>query len=178
VGQGAQDDGFGCTAVMEAAALVAALPHRPRRTLRAVLYTNEENGLAGAKGYVAAHAGERHVAAIETDTGSGLPSGLRVDTRDDGARAARVIDALRPVAALLSAVQADHLEAGGSGADVGPLVEGGAIGFGVDHDLTHYFDVHHTNADTFDKIDPDSHRRTVAVLAVYGYALAELEALP
>ena len=182
VGQGAQDDGFGCAAAMEAGRLIAALDTAPRRSVRVVLFTNEENGLAGAKTYAAAaaEAGERHVGAIESDTGGGLPAGFRVDVRgeDEAAVAARLeaaLAALAPVSALLRPLGGDGLRPAYSGADVGPLVDAGALGLGVDHDTTGYWPIHHTPADTLDKIDPDNLRRTAAEMAVMGYALAELD---
>jgi len=182
VGQGAQDDGFGCAAAMEAGRLIAALEVAPRRSVRVVLFTNEENGLGGARAYAAAavEAGERHVGAIESDTGGGLPAGFRVDVRGEDeaaveARLAEVMAALAPVSALLRPLAGDGLRRAYSGADVGPLVELGALGLGVDHDTTGYWPIHHTPADTLDKIDPDNLRRTAAEMAVMGYALAELD---
>jgi carboxypeptidase Q len=184
VGQGAQDDGFGCAAAMEAGRLIAALDTPPRRTVRVVLYTNEESGLAGARIYAeqAAAAGERHVAAIESDSGGGAPAGFRVDVRggegEEDATAARragVTAALAPAAALLTPLEASALREGFSGADIGPLVLQGAVGLGVDHDTTGYWPIHHTRADTLDKVDPDLLRRAAAIMAVMGYAAAEIE---
>jgi len=182
VGQGAQDDGGGCVAAMEAGRLIASLPTPPRRTIRVVLFTNEENGLAGGRTY-AEQATERHVAAIESDTGLGHPDGFRVDVRpregeDEAATEARraaVIAALQPASALLRTLEADTLRPGYSGADIGPTVANGAIGLGVNHDTTTYWPIHHTPADTIDKVDPDKLRTTVAAMAVMGYALAEIE---
>ena len=81
LGMGAIDDGAGCGIAIEAARLVGQLPKRPRRTIRVVLFANEENGLAGGRAYAKAHAGElaRHVAAVETDSGGGPRAGLRLD---------------------------------------------------------------------------------------------------
>lgn len=179
VGQGAQDDGGGCVAAMEAGRLIAMLPTPPRRTVRVVLYTNEENGLAGGKTY-AAEASGTHVAAIESDTGMGLPSGFRVDVRGEDeaateARRAEVMAALQPAAALLRTLKADQLTPGYSGADIGPTVANGAIGLGVSHDTSTYWPIHHTPADTVEKVDPDKLRTAAAAMAVMGYALAELE---
>ncbi len=179
VGQGAQDDGAGCAAAMEAGRLIAALPVAPRRTVRVVLYTNEENGLAGGRHY-AEQATERHIGAIESDTGMGAPAGFRLDIRaeDEAAQQARlaaVTEALAPISALLVALDAGGLRPAYAGADIAPLIKGGAIGLGVDHDTTSYWPIHHTSADTLDKVDPDNLRRTAAVMAVMGYALAELE---
>jgi len=179
VGQGAQDDGGGCVAAMEAGRLLAALPVPPRRSVRVVLYTNEENGLAGAQTY-AEEADKKHVAAIESDTGMGTPGGFRLDIRgeDDAVVAQRIAAAealLAPVSALLGPIGAGGLRPAFSGADIAPLVRSGAIGLGVDHDTTGYWPIHHTAADTLDKVDPDNLRRTAAAMAVAAYALAELD---
>ncbi len=179
VGQGAQDDGGGCVAAMEAGRLIAALPVPPRRSVRVVLYTNEESGLAGASTY-AEQSDRRHVAAIESDTGMGAPGGFRLDIRgeDEAAVAARVaaIEAwFEPVSALLRPIGAGGLRPAYSGADIAPLVSAGAVGLGVDHDTTGYWPIHHTPADTLDKIDPDNLRRTAAAMAVAAYALAEMD---
>lgn len=183
VGQGAQDDGAGCVAAMEAGRLIAALPVRPRRTVRVVLFTNEENGLAGGKAFAEAHADEPIVAALEMDTGSGQPFGWRVDVRRPDADHAtalqqQVITALAPLATLLAPVGATRLEPSFSGADIGPLVERGHLGLGLDQDTTGYWPIHHTEADTLDKIDRELLKRNVAVLAVTAWWLAESPTTP
>jgi hypothetical protein len=183
VGQGAQDDGAGCTAIMEAGRLIAALDPPPRRTVRVVLFTNEENGLMGGKTYGEAHADETFVAVIEMDTGAGQPLGWRVDQRRDDEEEAKIlaeetITWLRPIQQLLEPIGANQLKAAGSGADIGPLVDQGALGLGVWMDLTGYWPIHHTRADTIDKIDPMNLRRNVAQLAVTVWMLAENPELP
>ena len=182
VGQGAQDDGAGCVTVMQVGALLAALPQAPRRTVRVVLFTNEENGLGGARAYAAAHQDDRIVAVLEDDTGAGEPVGFGVDVRPGGERdeaaAGRVSDGLRPSLRLLETIGAAEIAPGFSGADVYQLVERGALGFGLRHDMTGYWPVHHTAADTLDKIDPLAVRRNVAAATVLTWTLAELPALP
>ena len=178
VGQGAQDDGGGCSIVMEAARLIGQLDTPPRRTVRVVLFTNEENGLKGALTYAEQHAGERHVAAIESDTGTGLPSGFRVDVRHDDEeeqahRLEIVLAGLAPIQAHLAPLDAASMRPAYGGADIGPLVKQGVVGFGVDHDTTGYWPIHHTEADTVDKVDPAALRQAVAAVAVLAYALAE-----
>ena len=178
VGQGAQDDGSGCVNVMEVGRLLAALPVRPRRTVRVVLFTNEENGLQGARAYAEAHANELFYAVIEDDSGAGAPLGFTVDTRasdgkPDPERAAKAIASLKPHLTLLESVGATLLEPGGSGADVGGLVKLGAVGFGVRHDMTGYWPIHHTHADTLDKIDPAVVRQFTASTALLTWILAE-----
>jgi carboxypeptidase Q len=180
VGQGAQDDGAGCVMAMEAGRLLASLPRPPRRTVRVVLFTNEENGLRGGTGYASAHAAENTVACMEADTGAGRPLGFGVDVSflaEDAreAAAAQVISALAPAAALLEPLGADALALGYSGADIGPTVKSGAIGLGLRHDMTGYWPIHHTTADTLEKIDKMELRRNVATFAVMAWYLADLD---
>jgi hypothetical protein len=194
VGQGAQDDGVGCVIAMEAARLIRRLDLRPRRTIRVVLYTNEENGVAGAKAYRDRHRGAlaNHVAAIETDSGNGPCQGFRLDVRplpraeggagadttvaraaaDSAAQAALAM--LREIAPLLEPLGATEMKTGGSGADVGPLAAEGVAALGMEHDTSHYFDVHHSHADTFEKIDRQALARNVASMAVMAYVLADM----
>ena len=189
VGQGAQDDGVGCILAMETAALIRRLDMKPRRTIRVVLYTNEENGVAGGKAYRDRHKAELpdHVAAIESDSGNGPASGFDLDVKPvaidgDSTRTfgesldlrERGLDVLSKVAPLLAPIKASRFAAGGSGADVAPLVELGVAGLGLRHDTSHYFDVHHTEADTFDKIDKADLNRNLAILSVMTWVLADM----
>jgi carboxypeptidase Q len=179
VGQGAQDDGAGCVTVMAAGALLQSLDVAPRRTVRVVLYTNEENGLAGGKAYAEAHQDERIVAAIEDDTGAGTPHGWRVhgpdsDNPAESVRGPQIIEALRPYVEPLSTLGSETLRPAWSGADIGPLLASGTVGFGLDHDMTEYWWIHHTEADTFEKVDPDNVRRSVATMTLMAWALAEM----
>ena len=180
VGQGAQDDGAGCVMVMEAMRLMAELPWPPRRTVRAVLFTNEENGLAGGRAYHAAHGQEDHVAALEADTGAGQPLGWRLDLRgEEAAVEADMALASVRLAGLqrrLEPLGAAGLRASYAGADIGPLVGDGVPGFGLDFDTTGYWPIHHTAADTVDKIDPGILQKNVAVMALTAWHLAEMEA--
>ena len=172
VGQGAQDDGAGCVTAIHAARLIAQLPWRPRRTLRVVLYTNEESGLAGAKAYDDAHAGEVHHAAIECDTGAGQPLGFHLGRRE-GEPVDDDLAALAPVAAWLRPIGAGLLDEGHGGADIGPLAARGALVVGQAQDTTGYWPIHHTEADTFEKVDPTLLARNVAAMAVMAWTLAE-----
>ncbi len=187
VGQGAQDDGAGCVAAMQAGRLLASLPVAPRRSVRVVLFVNEELGLSGGKAYAKAHADELGdiVAAIEADTGAGQPLGFRVDLRDpatgerDEARTQAVIEALQPWMDSLAPVGAQSLEASWSGADISPMVKQGVPGFGLKHDTSGYWPIHHTVADTLDKIEPDLLARNVAAMTLMAWILAETpERLP
>lgn len=177
VGQGAQDDGAGCVMVMEAGRLLASLPTPPRRTVRVVLYTNEENGLAGGKAYAAAHAGERHVAALEADTGAGRPLGFRIQRSADE-DAATDLAPFAELEGLLGPLRADALEPGGAGADIGPLLKTQGIGLGLVNDMEPYWRIHHTAADTVDKIDPLVLRENAATVTLAAWWLAETPVVP
>ncbi|HWE25787.1 MAG TPA: M20/M25/M40 family metallo-hydrolase, partial [Myxococcales bacterium] len=173
--QGATDDAAGVGIVMEAAHLVARLPQHPRRTVRVVLFMNEENGLAGAKAYAQAHASEaeRHVAALESDAGAGRPISIGLHA-GEGAQAFLVpwLEPLEPLG-----VADFGGEAGG--ADIGPLGAYRVPFVGVQQDVSHYFDYHHSAADTLDKVRPTELAQTAAAVAWVAYALAEMpETLP
>jgi carboxypeptidase Q len=86
----------------------------------------------------------------------------------------RALGLLSQIGALLAPLGAMQMQLGGSGADVGPSVEAGAVGIGVEHDATHYFDIHHTNADTFDKIVAEDLAKNVASVATMAYVLADM----
>jgi len=167
---GANDDGAGVVTMMEVGRLIAQLNPAPRRTVRVVLYMNEENGSAGGKGYAAAHAAElaRHVAALEADSGAARPLGVSVHSGGDGPAL------LKPWLAPLESLGIEPTEGDAGGADIGPLALAGVPFVGVPVDGTHYFDIHHSAADTFDKIDPEALAKEVAAFAVVTYALAEM----
>jgi carboxypeptidase Q len=169
VGEGAQDDGAGVAIVMESLATLRRLGLRPRRTIRAVLYTSEEEGAQGGKAYAQAHAAElgRHVAAFETDVGAGTPLGFRID-----AAPAAVAD-LRGLIALLAPLGATLVDAGFAGADISGLRPAGVPLLGLFADPAHYFDVHHSVADTLEKIDPAALGRDVAAMATMAYVVAD-----
>ncbi len=171
VGTGAHDDGTGVAMVMEAARLIAKLPQKPRRTVRVVLFMNEENGLRGARAYAEAHAAEleRHVAAMEMDAGGGRPVGVSLRAGAGGQELLRPW--LKPLVAL-GAGQFSAREAGG--ADLSPMYPAKVPFFGVEVDSSRYFDVHHTHADTLDKVDPQDLARGTAAVAWVTYALAEM----
>ena len=172
VGQGALDDGTGVVACIEALRVLKELDLVPRRTIRAVLYMNEENGLAGGNSYAADFAGdlERHVAAIEMDIGSFGVQGFGVSAGDGG------VEMIRRIMKPLSVIGADRVTPGGGGADIGPMRAAGVPQIGLRSDATRYFDYHHTEADTLDKVDPDKLAECAAALAHLSWALAESEA--
>jgi carboxypeptidase Q len=181
VGQGAQDDGGGCIISMEAVRLMKALNLRPRRTVRCVLFTNEENGARGGAEYDSVIARrERHVAAVESDGGVERPVGFGVKVFRVGtdtthsARTAFTATRLREIAPLLVGLGAARIDTTGGGTDIEPLMKRGVPGIAHQTTMEHYFDWHHTNADMLDKVDPIELRKNVAALAVMLYALAEM----
>jgi carboxypeptidase Q len=170
VGTGSVDDGGGCIATWQAVSLLKKLGLRPRRTIRVVLWTNEENGGRGAEAYARDHASEipNHVLAIESDIGVFKPRGFGL-TANDKARATA-----RGIATLLAAIEADAIGDNGVQADTAPLVRQGVPGMGLDVDASRYFHYHHTPADTMDKIDPHELALCVATVAVMAYVVADL----
>ncbi len=169
VGDGSTDDGSGCVMAMEAARMLLDLGLVPRRTIRVVLWTNEENGLRGGKAYFDAHHGELHAAGIESDAGAGDPWGFGV-----GQNQAQ-LDALLPYAPLFEDLGAHNFKLGGGGADLSPLTAAGMLGLGLRPDTSHYFDLHHSQADTIDKVDPEALQRNAAAIALMAFILAERE---
>jgi carboxypeptidase Q len=188
VGQGAHDDGGGCVISMEALRLLKALGLRPRRTVRIVLWINEENGARGGEAYAAEYGGDparRHVAAIESDGGVERPVGFDVGVRrsgpganpdsTDAARTAAAIQQLRTLAPLLAGIGADQVKGDGGGTDITPLMKLGVPGIGHVTTMARYFEWHHTPSDAMSAVDPVELRMNVAAMAVMLYALAEME---
>jgi len=176
VGQGAQDDGSGCITALEAAALIKQLDLKPRRTIRVVLWTNEENGLAGGKAYrewigsTLAH----HVAAIEMDGGAEKPVGFGFSARGDNSREDASIARLQEIGKLLDRIGAGEIRRGGGGADISPLTSEGIPSLSLQTVGVRYFDWHHSEADTVDKIKPEDLRLNIAAMAVMTYILADM----
>ena len=170
VGDGSSDDAAGCVMAMEAALMLKELGLVPRRTIRVVLFTNEEYGLRGAKEYFAAHGEEKHVAAIESDSGAGAPRGFGVASKDPA-----VVAGVQRFAKLFTGLGADDIDKGWGGADISPLMENGVLGLSLRPEGSHYFDLHHSPADTVDKIDPEHLQRNAAAFALMAYILAERE---
>jgi len=171
VGTGAHDDGAGCAISMEALRLIRSLGLKPKRTIRAVLFTNEENGLRGGKAYAEAHAAELggHVAAIESDSGGARPLGFGVSAGPGGT------DIVTKLAEPLARFAADDVQEGGGGADISPMAAAGVPQLGLRQDSTHYFDIHHTMADTLDKVDAHDLAMNATAMAAMAWQLANLD---
>lgn len=170
VGQGAHDDGAGVAMAMQALTVLRRLGLAPRRTIRVVLFTHEEAGGRGAVDYATRYRAElpRHVAALETDAGGGRPMGLAVPKDKPG------LGILKEIVALLGPVGATRAhDAGATGADLRPL-NGLVPLVAYDVDASRYFDYHHSQGDTLDKVDPVELKKNVAALAVTAYVLADM----
>ena len=173
VGSGAQDDGSGCITALEAAHLIHQLGLRPRRTLRVVFWTNEENGGAGGEAY-RAWAGpsvKNHVAAIEMDGGAEKPIGFGLTANGD---LPSILARLREIGGLLERIDAASVQPGGGGADISPIMADGVPGLALRTVGTHYFDWHHSRADTVDKVNLEDLRANIAAMAVMAYVLADM----
>ncbi|MDE3245832.1 MAG: M20/M25/M40 family metallo-hydrolase [Acidobacteriota bacterium] len=189
VGQGAQDDGVGCMISLGAVKAIHDAGLKPRRTLRVVFFTNEENGTHGGNGYRDAHNSElaNFVAALESDSGNGPVKGFTLDFHGEGrnkpataspeemARGEKGLAFLNSIAPLLEPLDATHMEVHGSGTDVGPIVAEGVPGIGVSHDTTHYWEIHHTKADTFDKVVKLDMQKNIAAIGILAYVLADMD---
>jgi hypothetical protein len=172
LGTGALDDGAGVAVAMGAAQMIHSLGLHPRRTIRVIAWMNEENGLAGARGYAADHAAElkNHVGAIESDLGAGHPLGIQAHIDRAG------LAALQPIAEILKASGAGLINVtdGPVGADISPLDAAGVPGFSPLLDSRTYFHYHHTAADTLDKVSPRELSENCSLMAVLAYALANI----
>lgn len=170
LGTGALDDGAGVGITMEAARLIGQLDQHPRRTIRVVLYANEESGLYGARAYAEQHENdlENHIIGAESDFGADLIYAFlaRVDPASQP-----VIDAISEQLAPLGIAYAGTQAYGGP--DLSPMRERGMPVATLAQDGTDYFDYHHTADDTLDKIDPKKLQQNVAAYAVFAYLAAE-----
>jgi Zn-dependent M28 family amino/carboxypeptidase len=172
LGTGAIDDGAGVGIALETARVVAAMPDKPRRTVRVVLFANEEHGLEGAKGYAKAHASEAGSIVVATEADFGADAVYAVRFRGDPAAKDRFAALARALAPL--GVARDD-EPGFGGADVSPLMALGVPVLELRQDGTRYFDMHHTANDTVDKIDPATLALAAAAFATAVREAADME---
>ncbi len=169
LGLGAVDDAAGVGMALDTVKAMTKAGVRPRRTVRVVLFMNEEFGLTGAIAYAATHAMElgRHVAAFEADAGAGRPTGIGV-VGDPAA-----VKWLRAQTATLGAALPAVRAVEEAGADLIPMRSAGVPGLTILQDVSHYFDWHHTIADTTDKIDPQELAAASAALAATVFLVAD-----
>ena len=149
LGDGSHDDGAGCVQSMDVLRLLKNSGIKPKRTIRVVLFMNEENGMRGGNKYaeVANEKGENHVFALESDSGGFTPRGFSFDCDDAS------FDKISQWATLFKPYLVHYFEKGGSGADIGPLKKDGIILAGLRPDSQRYFDHHHASNDTFDAVN-------------------------
>jgi carboxypeptidase Q len=173
---GASDNAVGCIVTWDGLRLMKKLGIHPRRTVRVVLFTNEENGLRGGNAYRDAYAkdADKHVLAIESDSGVFQPAQLAFT----GSESARRI--IAEIATLLAGIDMQHVGPGGGGADIGPIAQAGKVPMmAYGGDAMKYFTIHHTPADTVERIQPTEVSKAVASIALMTYVVAEMpERLP
>ena len=170
-GEGAHDDGAGCVQSIEALRLFKVMGLRPKRTLRAVMFMNEENGLRGAKAYaaIADSLNEKHIAGIESDRGGFAPRGFHLD--GDSLQ----IEKIRSFKELLLPYGLYDFEKGGSGADIGQLKKGQEriLLAGYVPDSQRYFDFHHANTDVFKSVNKRELELGSASIAALMYLITQ-----
>lgn len=167
LGEGAHDDGAGCVQSLEVLHLFKTLGIRPKHTIRAVMFMNEENGLRGGRKYAeeAKRLNENHLAAIETDAGGFTPRGFSIDAP------ANVISKIKSWEYLLKPYGLHDIAKGGSGADIGPLKAPGITLIGYRPDSQRYFDVHHASTDVFEAVNKRELELGAASIAALVYLI-------
>lgn len=166
LGTGAMDDAGGCFVAWRALTHMRDLGMRPKRTIRVVFWTNEENGIRGGKAYADLTRNETHVLAIESDMGTFAPQGFSTNAK--GAVRTQIED----IAMLLAPIHATQIEDGEGGADISPLEERGVPVMGLKVDDSKYFWYHHTEADTPDKLNAREMNDCVYAMAVMSWCFA------
>jgi Zn-dependent M28 family amino/carboxypeptidase len=162
---------------------------KPKRTIRVVFWVNEENGGRGGEAYLkwAGETAKNHVAAIEMDEGAERPLGFGYGWSYGprrltayGTEVKRTVEQqhsfaiCQEIGQLLAPIQATQVNQGGGGADIAPIVSQGVAALSPTTTAEHYFDWHHTQADTVDKVNPAEFKKNTALLAVLAYILADM----
>lgn len=167
IGQGAHDDGSGCVQSIEALRILKKFGLKPKRTIRAVMFMNEENGLRGGTGYADRdRPGEKHIAALESDEGGFLPLGFGIS---DSAAYNRIA----PWAPLFTFFDADRIRLGGGGADIGPMGRKGIPLMSLIVDTHRYFDSHHSANDNLTAVNERELALGAAAMAILTYVMAQ-----
>lgn len=165
-GQGAHDDGAGCVHAIEALRILKHLGLQPKRTIRAVMFANEENGLRGGTAYAAKERpGEKHIAAIESDAGGFAPRAFGVTEP--------AYEKVSSWSQYFRTVGIDRMQRGGGGADIGPLMRKGVPGMGLVPEGHRYFDYHHSDSDTIDKVNERELALGSAAMALMAWLVAQ-----
>ena len=167
LGDGSHDDGAGIVQSMEVLRILKDLNYLPKRTIRVVLFANEENGLRGGTKYAeeAILNNEKHFFALESDAGGFTPRGFSFDTSE------KEFKTIKKFENLFIKYGMDNFFIGGSGADIGPLKNGEVILAGLRPDTQRYFDYHHAASDTFDKINKRELELGAAAMTALVYLL-------
>lgn len=168
-GTGAHDDGSGVVQSIEVIRLMKKLQLKPKRTIRCVLFANEENGLRGARTYAKSVETEKrkHIVAIESDAGGFSPRGFGV--KADSAKFQKIVS----FSPLLVSIGADRIRKGGGGADIGELEKFGTVLIGLNPESQRYFDYHHTDIDTIDKVHPRELQLGAIAMTILTWAISE-----
>lgn len=173
VGQGVMDDAGGCFAAWEALRIMKELGLKPKRTVRVVMWTNEENGLRGGTAYrdMIMENGtlDNHILAMESDGGVFEPKGFGFSGSD------KAFTMIQEIGKLLEPIGSGNITRGGGGADIGPIMREGVPGMGLVVDGSRYFWYHHTAADTIDKLSAEEYNKCIATMAVMAYVTADAE---
>lgn len=171
VGQGAMDDGGCSVAAWQAVKLMKDLGLKPKRTVRVVLWTNEENGGRGGRAYRDAHENElgKHSVAMECDNGVFRPNGFRFQGSAAG------LASVKQLATALDRIGSSRVIEGEGEADVGPILQRGVPGLALDVDDTKYFWYHHSSGDMMTMIDRNDFAKCVATMAVLAYLAADAD---
>lgn len=174
LGDGSHDDGAGCVQSMDVLRLLKETGYRPKRTLRVVLFMNEENGMRGGNKYaeVAKNNNETHVFALESDSGGFTPRGFSIDASDEN------IAQIQVWRDLFEPYLIHMFYKGGSGADIGPLKEEGMVLVGLRPDTQRYFDHHHAENDTFEHVNKRELELGAATMASLVYLIDKYGTVP
>jgi hypothetical protein len=166
---GAHDDGAGCAQSIEALRLILGSGLQPKRTIRAVLYMDEENGGTGGRDYARSEnrKTERHLAAIESDRGGFAPQGIGV-----GAKGA-ALDKITLWEPLFQRVGLFWIRPGGGGVDIGPLAASGTVLMSLVPDSQRYFEVHHSGMDILEKVNSRELELGASAMALMAWLLAQ-----
>lgn len=169
LGQGAHDDGAGCVQSMEVLRIFKTLKLKPKRTIRCVLFMNEEFGLRGGLKYaeMVKEKNEKNIAAIESDAGGFAPRGFSIDSTMD------IVNYIGKWKEIFSKYEVTEIFKGHGGADIGPLKSLGVVCIGLRPESQRYFDYHHAETDTFDKVNKRELELGGAAMAALVYLLAE-----
>jgi Zn-dependent M28 family amino/carboxypeptidase len=159
---GANDDAAGCAVAIEALRLIKESGLQPKRTIRAVLFMDEEFGGSGGRAYAAAgnRQFEKHLLAFEQDSGGGAPVGLGLRGSD------KIIEKAENLKEILSPLGINWIRTGGGGVDIGPLIQMGVAAGSVVPESQRYFDFHHSSLDQVSAVHPRELELQAIVLAI------------